>query len=115
MWNLVPFDSRTVQRILAWSTQARANYDQGKFRSHRRLGLSELKVTETRTCVPLDGAVHTAVALVLLDALACVTDAPVEHDLETVFRPRKSTSSFFLLKRGVQIQYLFNQKPNTPF
>ena len=35
--------------------------------------------------------------------------------VETVFRPRKSTSSFFLLKWGVQIQYLFNQKPNTPF
>ena len=34
---------------------------------------------------------------------------------ETVFRPRKSTSSYFLLKWGVQIQYLFNQKPNTPF
>ena len=35
--------------------------------------------------------------------------------VETVFRPRKSTSSFFLLKWGVQMQYLFNQKPNTPF
>ena len=27
----------------------------------------------------------------------------------------KSTSSYFLSKWGVQIQYLFNQKPNTPF
>ena len=29
--------------------------------------------------------------------------------------PGKSTSSYFLVKWGVQIQYLFNQKPNTPF
>ena len=34
---------------------------------------------------------------------------------ESGFRPRKRMSSFFLLKWGVQIQYLFNQKPNTPF
>ena len=35
--------------------------------------------------------------------------------VETVFRPRRSTSSYFLLKWGVQIQYLFNQKSNTSF
>ena len=34
---------------------------------------------------------------------------------ETVFRPRKRMSSSFLLKWGVQILCLFNQKPNTPF